>query len=234
MSSTIQTSSSSLSDINNGPTDNAANASGPAQLNNTSIGIIILCVLFGLGLITVVLLLSRRKRQRLFQSDEAEAAAAAATHMAPKERKQNTLTHRFKERLSWPTSHHKKVSSEAGVDDLVFSAIQEHPPPPPPPPTLFQQPHHHQRHYDSKLDDNSVMYEDGYSFTHSSALHATAGTSAGDTDREILRSLAIQREEDRAGYYKDPRRNSQKTDSNDVDDEEAMLKRLSMSSYHVW
>ncbi|KAI7854465.1 hypothetical protein BDC45DRAFT_508450 [Circinella umbellata] len=87
------------------------------------------------------------------------------------------------------------------------------------------------------IGNESTMFEEGYSYTQSSTLHGTmtrashcsSNIISHDTTDPVLVSLARQHEFDRVGYYKNPN-----AVSSDRNEEEAMLQRLSMSSYHVW
>ncbi|KAI8146314.1 hypothetical protein BJV82DRAFT_601352 [Fennellomyces sp. T-0311] len=188
------------------------------QLSTMSIGIIILCILFGLAFVILLLLFMRRRRHHQQQKDPQQQEETSAG-----------FKQRMKERLPWHHHSVTKTDQQERIDDLVFSAIQQHPAPPSHP---YHRNHHHQ---DTTKANGSAMFEEGYSYTQSSTLrgtitrasHCSSSVAPPDTD-PILQSLARQREFDRAGYYKNPNAIS------DRDEEEAMLQRLSMSSYHVW
>lgn len=232
-------------DMDNGDTNN--NNLG-AQLSAMSIGIIVLCALFGLALIIAIwLLFMRRKRHKLTTEDSHHQQTTTATPSSGVmiqgecgDQQGGSLKKRIKEHL-W---HHdrqekKQQHSLPTVDDLVFSAIQQHLPPHPPPPTCHQQQpsdhrhnnsqpdYHHQQQHDGAT--TTGIFEEGYSYSTLRGTSAAAShCSKSLPDDPILQSLARQREVDRAGYYKS------RTCAIDKDEEAAMLQRLSMSSYHVW
>ncbi|KAI9256563.1 hypothetical protein BDA99DRAFT_141805 [Phascolomyces articulosus] len=283
------------------PTQNdTTNYNDPAatqqQLSTMSIGIIILCVLFGLSLVIVLLLLFMRRRrlhQQQQQNHDEKTVAQQQPQPTPgnnsnnhcstqpphelssqlnkqKHGKGRGFKQRIKERLPWYYYLNHSVSNkpndeEERIDDLVFSAIQQHHPTPPSHPSHpYHRQHHyhhypyHHHHYSNQLlpqnhhhhqqqqqenskqqgqgRNESTMFEEGYSYTQSSTLrgtmtrasHCSSSIAPHDTD-PVLASLARQHEFDRVGYYKNPN-----AVSSDRDEEEAMLQRLSMSSYHVW
>ncbi|KAL0094630.1 hypothetical protein J3Q64DRAFT_1715135 [Phycomyces blakesleeanus] len=124
--------------------------------------------------------------------------------------------------------------------DLVFSSILQHPPKPFVPTATKKY----------NRTDQTTMFEDGYSYSsHQSNSRKPVATY--DSTDPILMSLARQREEDRAGYYRSPSRftapyinsaNSSNTSSfvppspGELlrDEEAATMHRMSISSYHVW
>ena len=217
-----------------------------AQLSAMSIGIIVLCALFGLALIIAIwLLFMRKKRHKLTTEDShhhhQQTITTPSNGMMIQEEcgdQGGSFKKRIKEHLWHHDRHDKKQQhSMPTIDDLVFSAIQQHLPPHPPPPC-----HHHQQqpsnHRHSQPDyhsqqqqqhDGTGMFEEGYSYSTLRGTSAAAShCSKSLPDDPILQSLARQREVDRAGYYKS------RTCAIDKDEEAAMLQRLSMSSYHVW
>ena len=278
------------------------------QLSTMSIGIIILCVLFGFALVIVSLLLFMRRRRLQHNQQEAGEKSIAqqqeeqaqeannnnnnnndnTTSSQPSQppillhkqkeisgspgggggggeeegkRRKRRFKQRIKERLPWHYSVSNKLNDEEErIDDLVFSAIQQHHPTPPSHPSHpYHRQHHHlhnypYQHYNSnqllpqqeennngikttQVGNESTMFEEGYSYTQSSTLrgtmtrasHCSSNIIPHDTTDPVLVSLARQHEFDRVGYYKNPN-----VVSSDRDEEQAMLQRLSMSSYHVW
>lgn len=239
-------------DMDNGDTN--SNNLG-AQLSAMSIGIIVLCALFGLALIIAIwLLFMRRKRHKLTTEDSHHHHQQTITTTTPSSGvmiqgecgdQQGVSGGSLKKRIKEHLWHHdrqekKQQHSLPTVDDLVFSAIQQHLPPHPPPTCHQQQPSDHRHHNNSQPDyhhqqqhdgatTTTGIFEEGYSYSTLRGTSAAAShCSKSLPDDPILQSLARQREVDRAGYYKS------RTCAIDKDEEAAMLQRLSMSSYHVW
>lgn len=228
------TSSLSPDTMDNGDTN--SNNLG-AQLSAMSIGIIVLCALFGLALIIAIwLLFMRKKRHKLTTEDsqQQQQPTPSSGVMIQQGDQGASLKKRIKEHL-WHQDK-KQQQQQHTVDDLVFSAIQQHIPPHPPPTCHQASDHHHHsqpdyHHHEGATTTTTTagMFEEGYSYSTLRGTSAAAShCSKSLPDDPILQSLARQREVDRAGYYKS------RTCAIDKDEEAAMLQRLSMSSYHVW
>ncbi|KAJ8654242.1 hypothetical protein O0I10_010064 [Lichtheimia ornata] len=249
----------SLSPDAMGDGDTSNNDNLGAQLSAMSIGIIVLCALFGLALIIAIwLLFMRRKRHKLTTEDShhhhhqhqqtTTTTPSSGGVMVQGEQGAGggSLKKRIKEHLWHHDRQDKKQQQQHSlptVDDLVFSAIQQHLPPHPPPPTCHQQQptsdhhrysqpdyHHHHHHHPQQHEGATAgMFEEGYSYSTLRGTSTAASHCSKSLPDDPILQSLARQREVDRAGYYKSR-----TCAIDKDEEAAMLQRLSMSSYHVW
>ncbi|KAI7872983.1 hypothetical protein BDF14DRAFT_1750817 [Spinellus fusiger] len=146
-----------------------------------------------------------------------------------------------RKKLKWTLQQvYKAPAPPSPTYDLVFFSILQHPPKPLIPSTRK-----------CSRADESTVFEDGYSYTTHYSYPRKLSTANCDGDNLILMSLARQREEDRAGYYRIPTRMTvlpahsgsssnvstfvpTQSGDNLQNEEAVIMHRMSVASYQVW